>query len=58
MESHGEMILTGENTTRRKTCPSAIVSTTNTTRTDKGAKQGLRGERLATNRLSNCTAPP
>jgi hypothetical protein len=44
------MILTGENwRTRRKTCTSAISSTTNPTWTDPGANLGLRGERLATN---------
>ena len=47
------MKLTGENRrTRRKTCPSATLSTTNPTWTDPG----LRGERPATNRLSHGTA--
>jgi hypothetical protein len=51
------MKLTGENrSTRRKTCPSATLSTTNPTWTDPGSNPGLRGERLATNRLSNGTA--
>jgi hypothetical protein len=37
------MILTGENRrTRRKTCPSTTLSTTNPIWTDRGAKQGLR----------------
>jgi hypothetical protein len=37
----GGMILTGENRrTRRETCPSATLSTTNTTWTDPGANQG------------------
>jgi hypothetical protein len=42
----------GKPTTRRKTCPSATLSTTNPTWTDPG----LRGERPATNRLSHGTA--
>jgi hypothetical protein len=47
------MKLTAENrSTRRKTCPSATLSTTNPTMTDPG----LRGERPATNRLSHGTA--
>jgi hypothetical protein len=39
-----------------KTCPSATLSTTNPTWTDPGSNPGLRGERLATNRLSYGTA--
>jgi hypothetical protein len=51
------MKLTGENqSTRRKTCPSATLSTTNPTWTDPGSNPGLRGERPATNRLSHGTA--
>jgi hypothetical protein len=51
------MKLTGENrTTRRKTCPSATLSTTNPTWTDPGSNPGLRGEKPATNRLSHGTA--
>jgi hypothetical protein len=51
------MILTGENRrTRRKTCPSATLSTTNPTWIDPGANPGLRGERPATNDLSHGTA--
>jgi hypothetical protein len=51
------MKLTGENrSTRRKTCPSATLSTTNLTWTDPGSNPGLRGERPATNRLSHGTA--
>jgi hypothetical protein len=51
-------ILTGENRrTRRKTWPSATLSTTNSTWIDPGANPGLRGERPATNDLSHCTAP-
>jgi hypothetical protein len=49
MESHGGMILTGERQrNERKTCPIAILSTTNLTWTDLG----LCGERLMTNHLS------
>jgi hypothetical protein len=51
------MKLTGENrSTRRKTCPSATLSTTNPTWTDRGSNPGLRCGRPATNRLSNGTA--
>jgi hypothetical protein len=51
------MKLTGENrSTRGKTCPSATLSTTHPTWTDLGSNAGLRGERLATNRLSHGTA--
>jgi hypothetical protein len=51
------MKLTWENrSTRKKTCPSAILSTTNPIWTDQGSKPGLRGERPATNRLSHGTA--
>jgi hypothetical protein len=47
------MKLTGENrSTRRKTCPSATLSTTNPTWTDPG----LGGEKPTTNRLSHGTA--
>jgi hypothetical protein len=54
LESDGGMILTGENrTTRRKTCPSATLSTTNPTWIDPGANPGLRGKRPATNHLSH-----
>jgi hypothetical protein len=50
-------IQTGENRrTRRKTCPSATLSTTNPTWIDTGANPGLRGERPATNDLSHGTA--
>jgi hypothetical protein len=52
LESEGGMILTGENRrTRRKTCPSATLPTTNPTWIDQGANPGLRGERPATNDL-------
>jgi hypothetical protein len=51
------MKLTGENrSTRRETCPSATLSTTNPTWTDSGSNPGLRGEKPATNRLSHGTA--
>jgi hypothetical protein len=51
------MKLTGENrSTRGKTCPIAILSTTNPTWTDPGSNSGLRGERPATNRRSHGTA--
>jgi hypothetical protein len=43
-------------TTRRKTCPSATLSTTNPTWTDLGSNPSLRSERPATNRLSLGTA--
>jgi hypothetical protein len=57
LESDGGMILTGENRrTRRETCPSATLSTTNPTWIDQGANPGLRGERPATNDLSHVTA--
>jgi hypothetical protein len=57
LESDGGMILTGENRrTRRKTCPSATLSTTNPTWTDLGANPGLRGEGPVTNDLSHGTA--
>jgi hypothetical protein len=50
------MKLTGENrSTRRKTCPSATLSTTNPTWIDPGSNPGLSGERPATNRLSHGT---
>jgi hypothetical protein len=50
-------MLTGENQrTQRKACPSATLSTTNPTRTDRGAKPVLCGEMPATNRLSHGTA--
>jgi hypothetical protein len=50
------MKLTGEiRSTRRKTCPSATLSTTNPTWTDPGSTAGLRGDRPATNRLSHGT---
>jgi hypothetical protein len=59
LESDGGMILTGENRrTRRKTCPSATLSTTNPTWIDPGVNPGLRGERPAANDLSHGTTKP
>jgi hypothetical protein len=49
--------LTEENRrTRRKTCLSATLSTTNPTWIDQSANPGLRGERPATNDLSHAMA--
>jgi hypothetical protein len=42
--------------TWRETCPSATISTTNSTSTDPNVKPGLRGERPATSHLSYGTA--
>jgi hypothetical protein len=39
----------------KKTCPSATLLTTNPIRTGLRSKLGLRGDRLATNRLSRGT---
>jgi hypothetical protein len=51
------MVLTEENRrTRRKTCLTATLSTTNPTWTDLGANPGLHGGRPPTNRLSHGTA--
>jgi hypothetical protein len=51
------MKLTGENwSTRRKICPSTIVSTTNPAWTDPGSNPSLAGKRPATNHLSHRTA--
>jgi hypothetical protein len=48
---------TGENrSSRGKTCPNAILSTTNPTWTDPVSKPGLRGERPETNCRSHGTA--
>jgi hypothetical protein len=45
MESHGGMILTGENQrTQGKTCPSATLFTINIIWTDPGANLDLCGE--------------
>jgi hypothetical protein len=57
IESHGGMILTGENQrTWRKTCPSATLAFTNPTWTDPGTDLGLSSEWSVTNRLSLGTA--
>jgi hypothetical protein len=57
MDNDGGMILTEENRrARRKTCLSAILSTTNPTWIEPGANPGLRGELPATNRLTHGTA--
>jgi hypothetical protein len=51
------MVLTGETrSTRRKTCPSVTLPTTNLTRTDLGSNPGLHDECPAPNRISHCTA--
>jgi hypothetical protein len=51
------MKLTEEDrSTRKKTCPSVTLFTTNPTWTDPGSNPGLRGGRLAANRLSQGTA--
>jgi hypothetical protein len=42
--------------TRRETCPSTTLSTTNPTWIDPDTNPGLRGERPATNHLSHGTA--
>lgn len=52
MESHGHGIAE----VSRKTCPSAISSIINGTRTDLESKAGLRDERLEINSLSHGTA--
>jgi hypothetical protein len=55
--STGGMKMTREyRSTRGKTCPSATLSTTNPTWDDPRLKEGLRGRRPATNRLSHGTA--
>jgi hypothetical protein len=59
MENDGGMILAGENRrNRRQICPSATLSTTNPSCINPGANSELRGERPATNRLSDGTARP
>jgi hypothetical protein len=55
MEHQWYEIDRGKPTTRRNTCPSATLSTTNLTWTDPGSNPGLRGGRPATNRLSHGT---
>jgi hypothetical protein len=57
MDRHGGMIFTGENRrTRRETCPSAALSTTNPTWNEPGSYWGLRRVKPATNRMSHGTA--
>jgi hypothetical protein len=56
MEHQWNEIDRGKPTTRRKTCPSANLSTTNPTWTGPGSNPGLRSGRPATNRLSHGTA--
>jgi hypothetical protein len=59
VENDGGMTLTGENRrTRRKTCPSATLYTTNPIWIDPGGSPGLRSERPTTNCLSHGTALP
>jgi hypothetical protein len=47
-----EWRLAGETEYSEKTCPSAILSTTNPTWPDPGSIPGRRGGKPATNRLS------
>jgi hypothetical protein len=49
------MIFAGETEVLGENLPSATLSTTNPTWIDPGANPGLRGERPATNRLSQLT---
>jgi hypothetical protein len=57
--SSGGMILIRENRrTRRKSYPSATLSTINPILTELGAESGLRDEKPATNRLSYMARPP
>jgi hypothetical protein len=54
IENDGGMILTGKNRrTRRETCRSATLSTTNRTWIEPGANPGLRRKTPATNHLSH-----
>jgi hypothetical protein len=56
MKGNDGMILTWENLrSRRRTCPSATLSTTKLTWTIPGANLSLRSERPAINRLSHDT---
>jgi hypothetical protein len=50
------MVLTGKNVSRKKTYPSATLSTTNPPLTGLVLNPLFRGERPATNRLSRGTA--
>jgi hypothetical protein len=56
MEHHWNETDRENRSTREKTCPSATLSTTNSTRTDRGSNRGIRVERPATNRLNHGTA--
>jgi hypothetical protein len=56
MELQWNKIDRGKPTPRRKTCPSATLSTTSPTWTDPRSNPGLRSERQAINRLSHGTA--
>jgi hypothetical protein len=56
MDSHGGMILTGENRrTWRQPCPNATLPTRLLKWTDQGTNPGLRGKKPPTNRLSHGT---
>lgn len=50
------MLTRGGPSTRRETLPSATLSTINPTRSDMQLQRSLRGNRIATNRLSHCTS--
>ena len=52
---HGEMILTGTDRSirKKKTCPTATLSTIYLTRIDLESNPGFRGERPATNYMSH-----
>jgi hypothetical protein len=55
----GEMVLTGKDRNiRRKTCPTATLSTINPTWIDLGSNPDLRGERPATIYLGHAKALP
>jgi hypothetical protein len=51
-----DILAGGNRRTRRKSCPSATLSSINPTWIDPGANPALRGERPATNDLSHGTA--
>jgi hypothetical protein len=55
-ERRGHDIDRGNLRTQIKTCPSATLSTTNSTWIEPGANLGIHGQRPATNRLSHGTA--
>jgi hypothetical protein len=56
IDEYGAMVEGENRRTRRKTFPSATLSTANPTWIDPGSNPGLRGERPATKRLSHGTA--